>query len=51
MRPFRTDDEGATAIEYALIAAVIMVAIVVGLTVVGQTLDTTFSSIAASVGG
>lgn len=36
---------GATAIEYALIAGLISIAIVAGATLIGGTLDTTFTEI------
>jgi pilus assembly protein Flp/PilA len=41
-----TDDSGATAIEYGLIAALIAVAIITGATSVGTKLGTTFSNVA-----
>lgn len=43
------DDAGATAIEYGLIAALISVAIIGGLTLVGTHLSTTFSNVASSL--
>lgn len=43
------DDAGATAIEYGLIAALISVAIIGGLTLVGTNLSTTFSNVASSL--
>jgi pilus assembly protein Flp/PilA len=43
------DESGATAIEYGLIAALISVAIIGGLTVVGTNLSTTFSNVASSL--
>jgi pilus assembly protein Flp/PilA len=47
---FRQDDKGATAIEYGLIAALIAVAIIVGATLLGNTLNTLFADIADTVG-
>ncbi len=38
-------DEGVTAIEYGLIAALIAVVIIAALTIVGTELNTTFTSI------
>jgi pilus assembly protein Flp/PilA len=43
------DESGATAIEYGLIAALISVAIIGGLTAVGTHLSTTFSNVASSL--
>ena len=40
------NESGATAIEYGLIAAGIAVAIIVGVTLLGDTLAATFSTIA-----
>ena len=46
---FVRDESGATAIEYGLIAALIAVVIITGLTTVGTTLNTKFSTIATSL--
>ncbi len=43
------DDSGATAIEYGLIAALIAVVIIVGLTSMGGNLNTMFSNVATNV--
>ena len=43
------DDAGVTAIEYALIAALIAVAAIAAFTLVGTNLSTTFSTIAAKL--
>ena len=40
------DDAGATAIEYGLIAALISVAIIGAVTLVGGNLSTTFNNVA-----
>jgi pilus assembly protein Flp/PilA len=40
------NEEGATAIEYGLIAALIAVAIIGALTSVGSRLETTFNNVA-----
>lgn len=47
---FLKDEEGATAIEYGLIAGLIAVAIVVTLTALGENLSDTFDNIAACLG-
>jgi pilus assembly protein Flp/PilA len=44
------DQSGVTAIEYALIAALIAVAAIAAFTLVGTNLSTTFSTIAAKLG-
>ena len=46
---FRTDESGATAIEYGLIAAGISVAIIVAVNTIGTDLNTTFSSISTQL--
>jgi pilus assembly protein Flp/PilA len=43
------DESGVTAIEYALIAALIAVAAIAAFTVVGTNLSTTFSTIASKL--
>ncbi len=43
------DERGVTAIEYALIAALIGVVIIVGATTLGTTINSKFSAIAASI--
>lgn len=47
---FLKDEDGATAIEYGLIAALISVAIITAVGAVGTNLNTTFSSVASAVG-
>ena len=42
---FVRDEEGATAIEYALIAALVSVAAIVAMTAVGTAITNTFTSI------
>lgn len=49
LRRFLSDELGATAIEYGLIAALIAVAIIGAATTVGANLGTTFSNIASSL--
>jgi pilus assembly protein Flp/PilA len=46
---FVRDESGATAIEYGLIAALIAVVIITGLTSVGTNLNTKLGSIATSL--
>ena len=46
---FMSDESGATAIEYGLIAALIAVVIITGLTSVGTNLNTKLGSIATSL--
>ena len=45
-RRYLTDESGATAIEYALIATLISVAIIAGATALGGALNDTFQGIA-----
>ena len=46
---FVKDESGATAIEYGLIAALIAIAIIVGATSLGQSLNSKFSGIATKL--
>jgi pilus assembly protein Flp/PilA len=46
---FMTDETGATAIEYAMIAGGIAVAIVVVVQGLGTTLNTTFTSMSSAL--
>jgi pilus assembly protein Flp/PilA len=48
-RRFMRDEEGVTAIEYGLIAALIAVAIIVGATAVGTNLNQLFNDIAGKL--
>lgn len=50
IKTFTRDEEGVTAIEYGLIAALIAVAIIVAATAVGTQLDAVFTYIAAQLG-
>ena len=45
LRAFLRDENGATAIEYGLIAACISVAIILAVTGVGSNLNTTFTNV------
>ena len=49
IKRFVTDERGATAIEYGLIAALIAVVIITGVTAVGTNLSATFTSISGSL--
>ena len=49
LNKFLKDENGATAIEYGLIAALISVVIVGGVTLIGTNLSTMFTSVAGSV--
>lgn len=48
---FIRDEEGATAIEYGLIAALIAVVIIGAVTTLGGNLSTTFNTIATATSG
>ena len=48
---FVTDESGATAIEYGLIAALVSIAAIAALTAVGSQLDTTFTAVSAALAG
>jgi pilus assembly protein Flp/PilA len=48
---FVRDENGATAIEYGLIAALIAVVIIGALTLLGTQISSKFSTIAGSVSG
>jgi len=46
-----SSEEGVTAIEYGLLAALIAVVIVGAVTLVGTNLTSTFNTVASSLGG
>jgi pilus assembly protein Flp/PilA len=46
---FMSDDQGATAIEYGLLAAGISVAIIATVAALGTNLNTTFSTVSTSL--
>ncbi|MBM0207519.1 Flp family type IVb pilin [Micromonospora sp. STR1s_5] len=48
-KTFICDEDGATAIEYGLIAALIAVVIIGALTTIGSNLNTAFTSIGTSL--
>lgn len=45
MNKFRRDEEGATAIEYGLIAALVAIALITALNGLGTSLDTMFTGV------
>jgi pilus assembly protein Flp/PilA len=49
IKKFLTNDSGATAIEYALIASLIAVAIIVAITAVGTHLQKTFNEVSSNL--
>jgi pilus assembly protein Flp/PilA len=49
IKQFAHDEEGVTAIEYGLIAALIAVVIIASVKLVGSNLATTFGAIAAAL--
>ena len=51
IRNFFLNEEGVTAIEYALIAALIAVAIIAAVTLLGTELDAIFRDICAKIKG
>lgn len=50
IRKLLNNRSGATAIEYGLIAALIAVVTIAGLTTVGKNLNTKYNTIATSIG-
>ncbi|MDO6456012.1 Flp family type IVb pilin [Celeribacter halophilus] len=50
MNRFNREEDGATAIEYGLIAALVAVALVGGATSLGTSLDTTFTTVGTELG-
>ena len=48
---FLKNESGATAIEYGLIAALIAVVIITGVSAIGTNLGTKFNNIAANISG
>jgi pilus assembly protein Flp/PilA len=49
IKKFVADESGATAIEYALIASLIAVAIIVSITVLGSQLQNTFNEVSGNL--
>lgn len=50
MRSFLQEEDGVTAIEYGLIAALIAVVIIAAVDLVGTNLDLTFDKVATELG-
>ncbi len=50
-RKFLRDEEGVTAIEYALIASLIAIAVIVTVTLVGSQLNSVFTKICNALKG
>ena len=48
---FFKDEEGATAVEYGIMVALIAVVIILAVTAIGTNLSTMFSNVADQVGG
>jgi pilus assembly protein Flp/PilA len=51
IRRFLKSDDGPTAVEYAVMLALIIVVCLVAITAVGTQASTTFSNVANSIGG
>ena len=49
IKKFIANESGATAIEYALIASLIAVAIIVSITVLGSQLQNTFNEVSSNL--
>lgn len=49
LKNFRRDEEGATAIEYGLIAALIAIALIASLTAVGGSLSQIFGTVSSEI--
>ena len=49
IKTFLIEEDGATAIEYGLIASLIAVVIIAAVTLVGTALDVTFTTISTSL--
>ena len=49
IKKFFGDESGATAIEYALIAALIAVAIILSVTLIGTQLQNTFNEVSSNL--
>lgn len=49
LKSFLADTKGATAIEYGLMAALVAVGLIVGLSALGDSLDNTFQMLSESL--
>jgi pilus assembly protein Flp/PilA len=47
---FLKDDEGATAVEYGLMVALIAIVVIISVTFLGRSLNNKFSQVGSSVG-
>jgi pilus assembly protein Flp/PilA len=50
MRKFLKNNKGATAIEYGLIAALIAVAAISAMSILGKKLSNTFTNVSSAIG-
>jgi pilus assembly protein Flp/PilA len=50
IKQFLSDEQGATAIEYGLIAALVAVGLIVALSVLGNNLSSQFNYIGSTIG-
>ncbi len=50
VKNFIRDEEGASAVEYGLLVALIAVAIIAAVTLLGTSLSTLFSNVAGTIG-
>jgi pilus assembly protein Flp/PilA len=50
VKSFFSDEDGVTAIEYGLIAALIAVVIITAVTLIGTNLDTKFTAVGTALG-
>ncbi len=51
LKTFLNDEDGATAIEYGLIAALVSVAAIGALTAMGSSLSTMFNTVSSALSG
>ena len=51
VRDFVTDEDGPTAVEHAVMLALIIVVCIVAVQAIGTSASTTFSNVAATMGG
>ena len=50
-RKFLTDESGATAIEYGILTAMVAVAVVAALPVIGDAITAAFAKVTAAISG
>ena len=51
VKQFLTDDRGVTAIEYALIAALVAVALILALQLMGSSLESNYNEVSSGLDG